>query len=158
MRKKRHLARLDEVTIERDGDTAVVRYHDPEIPTTALTIGPKLSTLTDADVLALFNDMLRQQAANAAAYKHVAIETPLGSPQIRRMGDQWVARGDVLRCQVLDDTEGQLVVEIDDRELTLEEFGRMLVTHAGWGMRIEFVPDDAVHRRPALQVREPASE
>jgi hypothetical protein len=38
------------------------------------------------------------------------------------------------------------VVEIDDREFTLEEFGKMLVTYAGWGMRIEFVPDDAAPR------------
>jgi hypothetical protein len=28
----------------------------------------------------------------------------------------------------------------------------------GWGMRIEFVPDDQLHPRPALEVREPAPE
>jgi hypothetical protein len=43
-------------------------------------------------------------------------------------------------------------------ELSLEEFGRMLMTHAGWGMRIEFGPDDELHRRPALEVREPDPE
>jgi hypothetical protein len=31
----------------------------------------------------------------------------------------------------------------------------MLTTYSGWGMRIEFVDDDRVHHRPALQVREP---
>ena len=54
-----------------------------------------------------------------------------------------------------DDENGQLVVGIDDQELSLEEFGRMLTTYAGWGMRIEFVPDDQLHRQPALEVREP---
>ena len=35
------------------------------------------------------------------------------------------------------------------------EFGTMLCTYAGWGMRIEFTPEDDVHRRPRLEVREP---
>jgi hypothetical protein len=59
---------------------------------------------------------------------------------------------------VEDDENGQLVVGIDDKELSLEEFGRMLTTYAGWGMRIEFVPDDQSHRRPTLEVREPDPE
>ena len=37
----------------------------------------------------------------------------------------------------------------------MEEFGRMLTTYAGWGMRIEFVSDDQLHSRSALEVREP---
>jgi hypothetical protein len=64
----------------------------------------------------------------------------------------------VLRCLVEDDENAQLVVAIDDQRLNLEEFGRMLTTRAGWGMRIEFVPDDQLHRRPALEVREPDLE
>ena len=46
-------------------------------------------------------------------------------------------------------------MEIDDQEFGIEEFARLLATYAGWGMRIEFVPEDEIHRRPALQVREP---
>jgi len=42
-----------------------------------------------------------------------------------------------------------------DRELSLAEFGRMLTTYAGWGMRIAFVPDDDVHEEPRIEVREP---
>ena len=59
---------------------------------------------------------------------------------------------------VMNQHDGQLVVGIDDQELSLQEFGRMLTTYAGWGMRIEFVPDDQLHRRPALEVREPDPE
>ena len=51
-----------------------------------------------------------------------------------------------------------LVVGIDDPQLSLEESGRMLTTFAGWGMRFEFVPEDQLHRRPALEVREPDLE
>jgi len=34
----------------------------------------------------------------------------------------------------------------------------MLTTYSGWGMRIEFVPEDELHRRPAHEVREPDGE
>jgi len=44
---------------------------------------------------------------------------------------------------------------IDGHELTLEEFGQLIVTHAGWGMRIAFVPDDRTHINPTVEVREP---
>lgn len=31
----------------------------------------------------------------------------------------------------------------------------MVGTFGGWGMRIEFVPDDELHQRPKLKVGEP---
>jgi hypothetical protein len=64
----------------------------------------------------------------------------------------------VLRCLIHDDEEHQLVVEIDEQELRLEQFGKLLTTYAGWGMRIEFVREDEVHRRPVHEVREPKPE
>lgn len=48
--------------------------------------------------------------------------------------------------------------EIDGREFSLREFGRMLVTHAGWGMRICFVPDDELEHDPEIEIREPDDE
>jgi hypothetical protein len=62
----------------------------------------------------------------------------------------------VLRC-VIDDggPDGQAVIHIDDRPLSLPEFGRLLCTYAGWGMRITFVPEDALTEPPAIEVREP---
>ena len=48
--------------------------------------------------------------------------------------DQWVPRGDVLRC-IIDDAgqNGEVTIHIDDKELSLAEFGRLLRVHAGWG-------------------------
>ncbi|MCW5553374.1 MAG: hypothetical protein KIS67_14585 [Verrucomicrobiae bacterium] len=159
-RKECYIARLDEVSITREGDCAVIQYKEAGVSTTHLKIGPEIEGMTDAAILELFNDTLRAQAQRAAQYKHVAVEVPLGSPQIQYFagGSQWCPRGGVLRCLVNDDQNGQLVVGIDDQELSLEEFGRMLTTYAGWGMRIEFVPEDQLHRRPALEVREPDPE
>ena len=159
-RKQRYIVRLDEVIITREGDCAVIQYQEEGILTTHLKIGPQIAGMTNEAILELFNDTLRAQAQLAAEYKHVAVEVPLGSPQIKHFahGNQWCPRGGVLRCRIEDDENSQLVVEIDDKELSLEEFGRMLTTYAGWGMRIEFVPDDQLHRRPTLEVRQPDPE
>ena len=159
-RKERYIVRLDEVILTRGSDFADIEYKEPGVPSTRLQIGPQISGMSDEEIVELFNETLRAQAQLAAEYKHVAVEVPLGSPQIKYFarGHQWVPRGGVLRCLIEDDEDGQLVVGIDNEQLSLEEFGRMLTTHAGWGMRIEFVPDDRLHRRPAHEVREPAPE
>jgi hypothetical protein len=158
-RKERYIVSLDEVIITREGDYAVIQYKEEGVPGTNLKIGPELAQMSDQEIVELHNACLRSAAQLAAEYKHVAVEVPLNSPQIERFerGDQWVPRGGVLRC-LIHDEEGQAVVEIDDHELSLEEFGRMLTTYSGWGMRIEFVPEDELHRRPVVEVREPSPD
>lgn len=51
--------------------------------------------------------------------------------------------------------DSEPVIEVDDRELSWEEFGRLMTTFAGWGARIIFVPDDETHLEPTIEVREP---
>ena len=51
--------------------------------------------------------------------------------------------------------EDPVAIYIDDEEYTLREFGQMLQMYAGWGMRVVFVPEDAVHEEPAIEVRKP---
>ncbi|MBW0000575.1 MAG: hypothetical protein JO015_15870 [Verrucomicrobia bacterium] len=159
-RKERYIARLDEVRITREGEYAFIEYQEEGVPSTRLQIGPEITGMSDAEIIDLYNDCLRAQARRAAESKHVAVEVPLGSAQIEYNAqcDQWVPRGSVLRCLIDDDEHHQAVIEIDEQELPLEQFGRLLTTYAGWGMRIEFVPEDEVHRRPVLEVREPEAE
>jgi hypothetical protein len=158
-RKARYIARLDEVTITRENDTAIIAYKDEGIMATHLSIGPDLKDMSDQEILDLFNDTLIAQAQLAAQHKHVAVEIPLGSTQIEYFaaGDQWTPRGHVLRC-LISDEDGQAVIQVDDQELRLEEFSKLLTTYSGWGMRIEFVPEEEIHRRPALEVREPEAK
>ncbi|MGA2615974.1 MAG: hypothetical protein ABSF26_00110 [Thermoguttaceae bacterium] len=71
---------------------------------------------------------------------------------------RWSPRGGVLRCRIEDGggEDGSLpVIYVDDREFTWDEFGTMLCTYAGWGMRIVFVPDDELDRTLKTAVREP---
>jgi hypothetical protein len=152
---------MDEVRITRSGVEAVIEFADPRISTTHFRIGPEVQEMTDEEILEIFNDNVQAREEFARNYEHVAVEIPPGRPQIEyfERSDQWVPRGDVLRC-VIDDggPNGEPTIHIDERELSWREFGRLLLTHAGWGMRVVFVPDDEVHDPPRIEVREPKEE
>jgi hypothetical protein len=156
--KRPHVASLDEVRITREGDSAVIEFADPTISTTHLVLGAEVARMTEQEILDRFNDCIRAEERLAADHEHVAVEIPPGKPQIAyfQAGYQWTPRGDVLRC-VIDDggPDREPIIYIDDRELSWTEFGRLLTTYAGWGMRIVFVPDDELHEQPRIEVREP---
>ncbi len=159
MRKKRpRTATLDEVRISKDGWDAVIEFLDPDVSTTHLTLGPDIQRMTDQEILDKFNQTVDAMKRMAAESDYVPIEIPVGRPQVEysEVADQWTPRGDVLRC-VIDDAgpDGEVTIDIDDREFSLAEFGRMLSTYAGWGMRITFVPDDALEIQPPVEVRQP---
>ena len=86
---------------------------------------------------------------------------PGGSSQVTHYPgttNQWAPRGGVLRCTIDDGggDDGSLpVICIDDQEFSWDEFGKMLCTYAGWGMRLIFVPDDELEHVPKVAVREP---
>ena len=158
--KKPFTAKAKDVTITRDGDTAIIDYLDPTVGGVHLKIGPRIAHMSDKEVLDCHNDVLRAQQLSMATYKHVAVEIPEGLPQVEYSEncDQWVPRGGVLRCLIHDDENRQPVIEIDDREFTLEEFGLMLTTYAGWGMRVVFVPDNQLSKIPEISVQDADSE
>ena len=105
MRSKRpRQASRDQVSITREGDVAVIENADPSISVVRFTIGPDLGSMTDAAILELFNDVIEAQE-KLASNDDTLIEIPPGKPQIRYSegSDQWVPRGDVLRCHLDDD-------------------------------------------------------
>ena len=150
----------DHVRITREGETAVIEYADPSVRVVNLQVGPSLAAMTDADVLKLFNDMLEAQAEIAAGVDPTLTEIPPGLPQIEynERSNQWVPRGHVLRCHIEDDEEGQPIIHVDDVEMDLEAFGRMLLTFCGFGMRIAFVDEEEVNEEPEIVVREPVDK
>jgi hypothetical protein len=158
--KVRYLARLSEVIVKRDGDFARIEYKEGEIAATLLKVGPEIREMSDSQIVELHNEGLRDKATQASEDKQVAVEVPLGSAQIEYFArcDQWVPRGSVLRCLIRDELHGQLLIRVDDQDLRLKQFGKLLTTYEGWGMRIEFVPQEELHRRPVVEVREPTAE
>ena len=159
MRKRRPpVASLDHVTIRREGDDAIIDFRDPTIATTHFRLGPSVHSMSDQEILDCFNKIVADERKAATAHRHVTIEIPEGRPQIHYFaaGDQWTPRGGVLRC-VVDDSgpDGEAIIHIDDQPLSLPEFGRLLCTYSGWGMRITFVPEEELARAPRIEVCDP---
>ena len=159
--KHPYLASLDEVRIIRDGEVAIIKYREENVVTTHYTIGSKICDMSDQDILDLHNDSIKTRGEMALELKNKPlVEIPLGKPQIEyhKASDQWFPRGDIIRCIVEEDTEEDCrlpVIVIDDLELNWEEFGRLLLSHTGWGMRIAFVDEDELHKTRKIEVREP---
>ena len=159
--KKPRTATLDEVIISREGEYAVIEFREPGISTMNLKLGSKVKTMTDRQILNAFNKTVRGMEEMRKAYVHRPVEIPPGKPQIKYYapGDQWTPRGDVLRCVIGDGgPDGEAIVWIDGHELSLREFGRMLTTYAGWGMRIVFVPEKDLDAMHPIEIREPENE
>jgi hypothetical protein len=138
--------------------TGRIEYADERIWTTHFKLGPGVQDMTDQQILDRWKDCVLAQEEVAAEYEHIAVEIPPGKPQVEyfEKGYEWTPRGDVLRCLIDDGGPGgEPVIHIDDHELSWEEFGRLLTTHAGWGMRIVFVPADELHETPQIEVHEP---
>jgi hypothetical protein len=156
--KKPTRAIIDQVRITREGNDAIVDYADAGISGTRLTIGPDIATMTDREIVDVFNGILAAQERLLAAWNRTVTEEPPGEKQIdyHEESDQWVPRGDVLRC-IIDDggPEGEVTIHIDDKELSLAEFGRMLTVHAGGAMRIAFVPEEFISENPKVEIRKP---
>ncbi len=147
----------DAVRIERRQNEAILTPKDPGVAVTHFHLGGQLAGMSDAEILDCFNATIDAQERLAAEHPYVATEVPPGRPQIKYSpeGPQWVPRGDVVRCLVASDGNGQPLIIVDDQELSLEDFGTLLLTYEGWGMRIEFTPDDETNRRPPLEIRDP---
>ena len=85
----------------------------------------------------------------------MVVEIPRGHPQLdySAPAGQWVPRGAVLRCLIDENPEGEPVIYIEDHALSLQEFGGLLGTYAGWGMRIVFVEEDNSDP-PLIEIRD----
>ena len=159
MRPKRptHVS-IDQVRVTREGNAASIDHADASAPNVHLTIGPGIELMSDADIVAMYNDILDAQWALLQDWDKTVVEEPPGEPQndYHECSDQWVPRGDVLRC-IVDDggPDGEVTIHIDDGELSLAEFGRLLKVHAGWGMGIAFVPEEFATENPKVKVRKP---
>jgi hypothetical protein len=151
-------AMIDQVRITREGNDAIIENADPSISGTRLTIEPQIVTMTDRDIVDVFNGILIAQERLLADWNKTVVEEPLGEKQIdyHEESAQSVPCGDVLRCTIDDAApDGEVTIPIDDKELSLAECGRLLRIHAGWGTRIAFVPEKYVTENPKVKIRRP---
>lgn len=127
---KPFFADLSEVIIIRNREYADITYRDPTVGGVSLKIGPDIILMNDQEILDRHNETLLAMKRVVADYEQRAVEIPSGRPQVSysERCDQWVPRGDVLRCVIHDEDGRRAVIEIDDKEFTLEEFGTMLTS------------------------------
>ena len=85
----------------RAGADALVRAAAEAVTVTHLRVGQRLRGMRDDDGLALTNAGIEATEKLMRGYKHIAVEVPLGSPQIEwsPWSKHWVPRGDVLRAE-----------------------------------------------------------
>ena len=157
---EQYLVSLDEVRLVRQTDCVAVEYLAGDAPTTTYTGIPDLGEWSDADILGFHNDAICGRNALTEEYRdRPLIEIPIGQPQIScpHRPEEWGPRGNVLRCHITDDDNGETAIGIDDLLFTMEEFGQLLRCYVGWGVRLEFVDESDLHQRPkSVDVREPA--
>jgi hypothetical protein len=159
--KKPYRASPDQVRITRGPNGPEIEYAEENVSGVHLVMSPgEQAALTDEQILEIHNRCIDAQQASRDTYEWVALEVPPGTPQVKRdrRTGSILPRGDVLRCHLTDcaaNEEDPVAIYIDDEEYTLREFGQMLRMHAGWGMRVVFVPEDSVREEPVIEVRMP---
>ena len=157
-RKKPFIATLDDVQIKREGTAVKIDYINlGDRGGQRIEVGEDTTNMTDLELLEIHNHIARKMIESAENYEHIAFEIPEGKPQIRyeKSSCQWVANGEVVRCCVgWDEKSEGPAIEIDDKILTWQEFGRMVSTWEGWGMRITCVPDDELTKIPTVIIGE----
>ena len=145
--KKPTRAMIDQVRITREGNDAIIDYANAGIAGTRLTIGPDIATMTDREIIDVFNGILAAQERLLAAWDKTVTEEPPGEKQIdyHEDSDQWVPRGDVLRC-IIDDGGPEWGSHHPYRRQRAVAGGiRADVTGScGLGMRIAFVPEEFI--------------
>ena len=119
-----------------------------------------LQNMSDAEVLEVFNEIIAAQDASVADPANRPLEIPRGRPQIEWLEDlqQWSVRGHVLKCEVSDDEDGNLVVHVDDEELDADAFLSLIKPFAGWSMRLTFMDESQVYDEPSVIIRDPDDE
>jgi len=159
--RRPHKASPDEIKITREGDYAIIAYADDGVATTHFKMGAeKLAVMTDEQILKFWNDGIEARDAFMAEQHLVAVEIPMGKPQLKyeERSDQWVPRGHIVKGVVLGGNGDRIdddCVTVDGKDLTVREFVRMMSTFGGWGFRLVFVADTDIHEEPEVEVREP---
>jgi hypothetical protein len=131
-RKKRpHVATLEEVTITRDGEYAIIAYADESVATTQYHIGAdRLARMTDEDILMLWN------AGLATKEEDVRSRRDMGPALSRR---------NTVSCFINEPPADphHPFLQADGRTFTAMELAKLLGAHPGWTVRLELIPPES---------------
>lgn len=152
-RKRQKVAFAKEVTIERRGETAVIEFLDQQYAGTYLTIGPKINNMTDADILRLYNEIVLGQQRMIAESRPREMKEGLPQVGIDPYYKTLITHSETLRCELTSgESHDELVVEIDDKKLSWNEFGKLISPYIGWAMRVQFLPAEQLADPPKPEI------
>lgn len=152
-KRRRKVAFAKEVTISRDGETAVIDFIDKQYGGTNLTIGPTIEDMSDGDILRLYNDIVLEQQRLIAESRPTEMQEGLPQIGIHQHYKELLTHSQTLRCELTSGkSHEELVVEIDDQKLSWEEFGKLISPYIGWAMRIQFLPSEQLLNPPASKI------
>ena len=156
---KPFIATLADVKISRDGIFARFDYlNQGDRGSQRIEVGKDTTNMSDQELLDIHNHIAARMIESIENYEHIALEIPEGKPQIEfsKISHQWTTNGEVVRCCIGwdENDDGGPMIEVDDKKLSWQEFGALVSTYEGWGMRVTFVPDDELTKIPTVVVGE----
>jgi hypothetical protein len=160
-KKNPWFASIEDVTISKRGDQAIIKFKDASTGDVHLTIGPGIKDMTEEEILDMYNNVIGVQDLMRMESTWVPKEIPPGLPQMKYRPElgYWTMRGDVLRCEVSDGgPDMETTIIIDDQEYSMEEFGDAIHRYNGWGMRVTFVDREDLESNPEIEIAEPEDE
>ncbi|MBX9772655.1 MAG: hypothetical protein K2X29_14855 [Candidatus Obscuribacterales bacterium] len=149
---------LSEMLIDRNRDMVSLRHRESLDDGICAISCADFEKMTGSELLEKFNGHIDAIVADIANARPV--EIPEGQAQLKWNGECefWQAAGDVLRCQIRwepsGDPCGQPVIRIDNKQLSGEEFLKLLAVYEGWGMRIEFMHPNRLTNPPELTLKQ----
>lgn len=156
MRKKKlKVAFPNDVKITREGVFAHIDFIDPVYSSRRLEIGPELTSMTDEEILRLHNQIVLSQLRCIAESRPTEMAEGARQIEFDNSYKSWTMLSDVLRCELTSGSEpDELMVYIDDEELSWDEFGQMLQSYMGWGMRVTLLPQEQLSNPPSPEIIE----
>ena len=111
---------IDQVRITREGNDAIIDHADANLSGARIT---GIATMTDAEIVEMYNQILDSQWALLEAWDKTVVEEPPGEKQIdyHEESGQWVPRGDVT----------WLVVS---KHLGADSLARWMASERGWSV------------------------
>lgn len=122
---------------------------------------PACAAMSADDLERWFADVARGDEGTRVGHAYVAIEVPLGRPQLAwfEWDDRVEARGDVVRAEILDlppeRGHPSPVLSIDGDVVSWADLGEIVAARVGSGLRLVFVPVVELDVAPVIAVVDP---
>jgi len=83
---------LDQVRITREENDAIIDHADANLSGARLVIGPGAASMSDAEIVEMYNEILASQWALLQKWDKTVVEEPLGEKEIDYHEKAWAGK------------------------------------------------------------------